>query len=192
MSMMSDTKQRNPGVRAGIKAATGYFNCNIFMGTKKDGTAVMSIGVNTPDGKTGFTDLHSKTSSNGKPYLSGVVTIGESKSLVKIDQIKTDDHNFLVLGISRIGGTPEKPEFTSLSAKGGSLYPNDLAKGSKLEAAFRETFTDLPADAFNYHPRESAADAPEQAGDAPAAAHAAPEAKAEGEEDAFAAQGMGF
>lgn len=158
---MTEAKQRKPGVHASVKAEGGYFNCNIFMGAKKDGTPVMSVGVNTPDKQTGFTNLVSKTSANGKPYLSGVVTIGETKSLVKVDQIKTEDHNFLVLGVSRIGGTAEAPTFTSVSAKGASLYANDLAKGSDLDKAFRETFTDLPADTFDYHPREAASVAAE-------------------------------
>lgn len=185
---MSDTKQRNPGVHASVKSANGYFNCNIYTGTKKDGTEVISVGVNTPDKKTGFTNLVAKTDTHGKPYLSGVVTIGESKSLVKIDQIKTDDHNFLVLGISSIGGSAEKPEFTSLSARGASLYPNELAKGSKLESAFRAAFTDLPADAFDYHPKEAAVSA-EQTNVSQPATPAEPAAAGD---DEFTPQGMGF
>jgi len=192
---MSYTKPRNPRMRAGIKSEGGYFNCNIFMGARKDGTDAMTVGVNTPDGQTGFTNLQAKTDKNGKPYLSGVVTIGESKYLVKIDQIRTEDHNFLVLGISGIEGTPENLRFTPLSTKGCPLYPNELAKGSKLEAAFREVFTDLPANAFEDRPRRSAAHAREQTGkqadDTPSATHATSQTEVNSAEDAFI-QDMGF
>ncbi len=169
---MSEQKTPKPGMKAGLKTAEGYYNANVFPHKDRSDKDILSVAVNTPDKKSGFADLHSKTAKNGAPYMSGVATIDGVKLLVKIDQIKTGTHNFLTLGISKIGGTQEEPTFTSVSERSAALYANELAQGSVLESQLRAVFQDLPQDAFKHFERAAENEQKAATSNAPAAEEA--------------------